>query len=221
MMANAERDESLRRDPAIRWGVATLSMPGEQECGDAYVVQPYDGGLIVGVVDGLGHGHEAALVARRATETLARHAGRDLIALIGQVHSELYQTRGVVLSVAAIEAGDGRGAGQMHWLSVGNVDGLLLRAQPGLGRRRELLVARGGVVGYRLPALQESHVTLAPGDCLIFATDGIASNFAENLTLSAEPQALADRILERYRKLTDDALVLVARVAGETGGETP
>jgi hypothetical protein len=52
------------------------------------------------------------------------------------------------------------------------------------------------------------------GDTLIFATDGIREGFTEGLALSDPPQQLADRILARYTKGTDDALVLVARHAG-------
>ena len=58
-------------------------------------------------------------------------------------------------------------------------------------------------------------VPVAPGDILIFATDGIRSDFSEGLTGSEVPQRTADRILAQYGKHTDDALVLVARYVGQ------
>jgi hypothetical protein len=48
------------------------------------------------------------------------------------------------------------------------------------------------------------------------ATDGVRPGFAEGLPLKEPPQQLAERILARDGKGTDDALVLVARVLGGT-----
>jgi len=62
-------------------------------------------------------------------------------------------------------------------------------------------------------------VPVAPGDLLIFATDGIREGFAEGLPTDATPQQLADQILARSGKGTDDALVVVARYAGAGRGK--
>jgi len=70
------------------------------------------------------------------------------------------------------------------------------------------------VVGGQLPNPYASLVPVARGDTLGFATDGVRSDFSEELTVSEAPQRTADRILARYGKLTDDALVLVARYVG-------
>jgi len=78
-------------------------------------------------------------------------------------------------------------------------------------------VTRGGIVGSELPRLQPQQHHLATGDLLIFATDGIREGFVEGLPGDATPQQLADHILARHRKGTDDALVLVARYRGRTG----
>src|SRR4029077_2530979 len=105
------------------------------------------------------------------------------------------------------------------WLGVGNVEGLLLHgdgpARPGPGRAA--LVTRGGIVGSELPRLHPVVLPIAPGDTLIFATDGIREGFADGLSLEAPPQHLADQILARHGKGTDDALVLVARYLGGAG----
>jgi len=49
---------------------------------------------------------------------------------------------------------------------------------------------------------------------LVFATDGIGSGFLSDVSAREEPQRLADQILDRYGKGTDDALVLVAKYLG-------
>jgi len=74
---------------------------------------------------------------------------------------------------------------------------------------------RGGVVGVHLPALAAAIVPIMRGDTLILATDGVRSDFLhEILPYRDPPQAVADRILARFGRITDDALVLVARYLG-------
>jgi hypothetical protein len=103
----------------------------------------------------------------------------------------------------------------LTWVGVGNVEGVLWQHEPGGRVVRSGLVARGGVVGAQLPALRAEVVPVSSGDTLMFATDGIAREFAEAVDLEQGPQALADGILSRYGRATDDALVVVARFALE------
>ncbi len=100
----------------------------------------------------------------------------------------------------------------MTWLGVGNVEGFLLRAAP--NSPRESVLLRGGVIGYQLPPLRATVLSLARGDTLVLATDGIKSTFADNLNLADPPQQIADRILARCNKDIDDALVLVVHYLG-------
>jgi hypothetical protein len=52
------------------------------------------------------------------------------------------------------------------------------------------------------------------GDMLLFATDGVRTDFTVPFLPTGSPQHLADRLLESNAKGTDDALVLVARYVG-------
>ena len=199
----------------IDWGVATLTLPGERESGDLHLVKPVRAGVLVSVVDGLGHGAEAAAAARAAVAALNRHAQESVLPLLQRCHQALAGTRGAVVSVALFDRADG----SMTWLGVGNVEGVLLYADAGGRRGRERLVTRGGIVGSELPPLRAEVVAVAPGDTLILATDGIQSGFADELMVEAPPQQLADQILTRSGKRTDDALVLVARYVGNAGAK--
>src|SRR5262249_41555504 len=109
-------------------------------------------------------------------------------------------------------------AGKLEWLGVGNVEALLLRADAPAKLAADRVLLRNGLVGYKLPELRTSVVTIAPLDLLVFATDGIRPGFANGWTRSAPPQQIADSIMERHFKGTDDALVLVVRYLG-TGHE--
>ncbi|PYP21059.1 MAG: stage II sporulation protein E (SpoIIE) [Gemmatimonadetes bacterium] len=205
----------MDRAALIDWGVATLTLPGERESGDLHLVKPVRAGVLVSVVDGLGHGAAAAAAARAAVAALNRHAQESVLPLLQRCHQALAGTRGAVVSVALFDRADG----SMTWLGVGNVEGVLLYADAGGRRGRERLVTRGGIVGSELPPLRAEVLAVAPGDTLVLATDGIQSGFADELTVDAPPQQLADQILARSGKSTDDALVLVARYVGDAGAK--
>jgi hypothetical protein len=193
--------------PAVEWGVATRTLEGESESGDRHLVRPLPGGMLLAAVDGIGHGREAALAAQLAIEIVDEHAGEPLARLLGRCHERLRPTRGVVMGLAAFDAAGAR----LTWLGVGNVEGVLQRSDPRGGQRRERLLQRPGVVGGRMPPLQEAIIPVAGGDVLIFITDGVDSRFDEGFDPYAGPQRLAERILQRHAKGTDDATVLVAR----------
>ena len=195
----------------IEWGAASLPLAGEVESGDKHVVKVFPHGALLAVMDGLGHGEEAAAAANVAVRVLQTSGNESLISLLKRCHEWLRSTRGVVISLAAFDAVDET----MTWLGVGNVEGVLLRADPAVDPGHESLMLRSGVVGSRLPLLHASIVPVLRGDTLIFATDGIRSEFTQCLAMGAGPQLLADRILAQYAKGTDDALVLVARYVGE------
>ena len=202
--------ETLRAG-LIEWAVAERSRAGQSESGDRSLAMATPDSGLVAVVDGLGHGAAAADAAKIAVGSLERHALQPVIALVRGCHRSLVGTRGAVVSVAAFSARDET----MTWLGVGNVEGVLLRTQTTLSPRREMLLVRGGVVGVHLPALAASIVPVARGDTLVFATDGVRSDFvSEVLPQRDPPQMLADHILARWGTKTDDALVMVVRYLG-------
>ena len=199
--------------PLLEWGVASRAMEGEKASGDAHVVAFDTECALVAVVDGLGHGADAAVAARKAAAVVERSTNKTVIPLVREIHQALIGTRGVAMSLARFNMADDT----MSWLAIGNVEGMLLRADPGVVPVREAIVMRGGVVGYELPMLRAAVITVNRGDLLVFATDGIDAAFTDHLSTSRPLQKLADDILSTYGKRSDDALVLVARYLGKPG----
>jgi len=194
----------------VHWGVATLALEGERESGDLHLVQPVTDGVLIAVVDGLGHGEEAAAAARLAVSTLERYAEEPPLSLLQRCHVALKGSRGVVMSLARFDAP----RGTMTWLGVGNVEGVLHHVDWSERSDRASLITRGGIVGSEVPALQAAVIPVNAGDTLVFATDGIGSGFLSDVSVREAPQRLADVILARHGKGTDDALVLVAKYLG-------
>lgn len=191
----------------IESGIACLTLPGQSQSGDRYLIQPYINGLLVAVVDGLGHGEQAAAAAELAVTILTNHAHESVISLVKRCHGALCDTRGAVMSLASFNELNRT----LTWMGIGNVEGLVLRGESSPHSRHEYLLLRGGVVGGHLPSLSASIIPLMQGDRLIFTTDGIRGGFTNDLSESDSPQVMADQILARYSKGLDDALVLIAR----------
>jgi serine phosphatase RsbU (regulator of sigma subunit) len=205
----AERLETAVR--ALEWGVASRAIPGEKNSGDQYVVRALQHETLVGVIDALGHGSEAAAAAGQAMATIERYAHEPLPSIIQRCHADLIGTRGVVMSLASFRPADH----SMMWLGVGNVEGVLVSADP-LGRPTSTtLISRPGIVGGDLSKTNARTVPLKRGDTLLFSTDGIRPGAAAGIPSSETAQEIADRILSLFAKETDDALVLVVRYVGD------
>jgi negative regulator of sigma-B (phosphoserine phosphatase) len=195
----------------IEWGVAGRPKEGESESGDQYVVRLSDHAALVAIIDGLGHGAEAATAALVAARLLEAGSGQAVESLLQQCHDALRSLRGVALGIVTIDAP----RQQLCWTGIGNIEAMLLRADP-MGRDRvERFVPRAGIVGHRLPPLRMDRRALMTDDLIILATDGIRQDFSASPRVGASCQALADSILGQFGKASDDALVLVLRYRGE------
>ncbi|MBI4337359.1 MAG: SpoIIE family protein phosphatase [Chloroflexi bacterium] len=197
--------------PVIEYGVATLPLPGQVETGDRYLVKESPRGALIAVVDGLGHGKEAGEAAEMATSVLEGESSIDLVSAVARCHEQLKRSRGAVMTIALLDAS----AGTLSWVSVGNVEGVLVRAEATEGKpKREAVFPHAGVVGHHLPALAPSQTRICPGDTVILCTDGVRPDFLDIETRGKPPQRIADDILRAHAGNTDDALVLVVRYLG-------
>lgn len=195
----------------VEIGVACAPLPGQSESGDRYVCETFTDGVLLALVDGIGHGPEAAVAAKTACAILKTHAAEPVIALAERCHRALRFTRGAVMSLAAFDLKHNL----LTWLGIGNVQGVMRRFALPTEGTEELLFLRAGVVGSQLPPLQASVLPVAAGDMLVLATDGVTSGFGPRITSCETPLRTAQAILDRYNKQTDDALVLVVRYQGQ------
>jgi phosphoserine phosphatase RsbX len=193
--------------PELERGVAGLTHAGEWRSGDVAVFAPAPRGGLVAVIDGLGHGDAAADAAEAAAAIVREDAALAPEWLLERCHEALRRTRGAVMTLAWFDVE----AAEMAWTGVGNVEARLVRA----GRRPVSPVVLGGVVGYNLPNVRLTTVALEPGDAIVFATDGIAAHYSDAIEPGVGAQQLADLVLERYGKRTDDALAAAVRYLPE------
>jgi negative regulator of sigma-B (phosphoserine phosphatase) len=203
-----------RRDPdwpaQLELGIAERALPGERRSGDRAVLAAYEGGALVGAIDGLGHGGDAADAADIAAAVLVERPDEQPVRLIEACHRALARTRGAVMTVAWFDLV----ASRLSWTGVGNVEGRLVHAGAGLLAPTHGPLTKGGVVGYNLPSIRVTSADLLAGDVMVLATDGIDSGFAQAIAAGGTAQEIADRILAEHGKEGDDALVVVVRYLG-------
>jgi phosphoserine phosphatase RsbX len=192
----------------IEFGQAQRALPGQAESGDRCVVKLLERRVLLGVIDGLGHGSEAARTAAAAAEVLDSFAGEPVDSLITRCHDRLLATRGAAMTLVGID----HGLGLLQWVGAGNVAAVLVREEPfGQPKRHELFV-RGGLVGASLPVTDVSTMPIAGGDVLALATDGLHPDFVDRINTRDPPQQQADRLLAEFHTRHDDGMIVVARL---------
>jgi hypothetical protein len=200
--------QQIQLPSLIEWSISSIMSPDESESGDMHLVKATERGVLAALVDGAGHGTEAAVAARIAISALDAHSGEDIVALLRLCHESLKGTRGAVIDLVSFDGGGNR----MTWLGVGNVAGLLVRGRA--GGAREAIPLRGGVVGYKLPALKATLLTVGCGDTVVLATDGIHPDFEADVDTETPPGEMAARLCGKYATRRDDGMVMVLRYLG-------
>jgi hypothetical protein len=106
-------------------------------------------------------------------------------------------------------------SGRMDWLGVGNVDGLIVRADVNARPHTVGVFLCRGILGYQQPNIRpQEPVQLEDGDCIVIATDGVRGDLAADVRPEAPVDRLAPMLLDAHATPDDDALVFVARYRG-------
>ena len=165
-----------------RVGGILAARPGEQESGDAWGVFQDAAGLTVAVVDGLGHGPDAAKAAATSLNTIAAATGPgagpaagDPVALLGQLNRELAGGRGAVAGIARLTGGQ-HAYGQLAYGGVGNIGARL--GAPGSRGHSHGLVSSMGALGLGQRLRPQAAVSSWRGGSVFAAhSDGIRSSW--------------------------------------------
>jgi phosphoserine phosphatase RsbX len=196
----------------IEWATVGRPLPGEHISGDQPVaVAAHGDGALFSVIDGLGHGPAAATASLRAVDVLNRSPGERLEVLIQLCHRVLAGTRGVAMTLARVDFT----AGTLAWTGVGNVSAHLIAKDVTGVRIRSSARLAAGIVGYRIPDIKPAQVvSIRAGDLLVIASDGITEDHLDHIDFATSAANIAEHILGKHAKESDDAMVLTARHRG-------
>ncbi len=195
---------------ARRREVAVLgrSFAGEPVSGDDATFERSGDLLVLALADGLGHGPEALVPARRAIELVHGAPGVAPATLLSDAHEALRGSRGAVMAVARID----EGASSLAHAAVGNVVTRVLgdRASRTYGDVQGVL----GMAAPRPPRVVEEVGALGPRDLLVMCSDGLRSRLDLGDTrhlASRHPLVTAEHMLRLFGRDNDDATLIVVR----------
>jgi negative regulator of sigma-B (phosphoserine phosphatase) len=185
--------------------VEHISLPkvGERVNGDAIVICNGTGDrLLVGVIDGLGHGPIAAEASSAAVARLKKEPlEQGVQSLMMHVHAALKGTRGAAATLCLIT---GR---KLEACAVGNV-------QLTCTNTTIPLVLSAGVLGARVVRFRVCEAELNKGARVALYSDGISSRFRAEEIRNMTASDACKITIERHRKKEDDATILVADLDG-------
>jgi serine phosphatase RsbU (regulator of sigma subunit) len=152
--------------------VAGILEPAYDVAGDSFDYALNDDALHVAIIDAMGHGLDAAVMATVAVSAY-RHARRDDVelpdlyaAMDRAIAGQFGEERFVTVQMAHLDVGSGR----LLWVNAGHPHPLLLRG----GRMVRALDSPPTLpVGFGGADPQVSQEDLEPGDRVLFFTDGI------------------------------------------------
>jgi anti-sigma regulatory factor (Ser/Thr protein kinase) len=185
-------------------GAVCLPKPGEVARGDAWAVEWRGGHCVILVVDGLGHGPDAAAAAMAAVNVLRTHPQLAPSALIEFAHGALRSTRGAALAVADIDL-----VQEVRYAGIGNIAGMV-RAPHGARH----MVSHNGIVGHEVRKIQEFVYPWSQDSLLVMHSDGIATHW--NLDqypglVGRHPSLIAGVLYRDFARGRDDVTVVVAK----------
>lgn len=186
-----------------RVGVYGRPYPGERLSGDDAAFARGANGLVFTVADGLGHGDLARVASSRAVNMVPDNLDRSLESLLADAHVALRESRGAVMLAGRIHPD------QVELAAVGNITAHVYG--PHKARR---FTGTSFVVGARGDARRPATETiqLDPRDVVVVHSDGIRTGLdltGELDLLREHPIVVAQRVVERFGRPDDDAMVMV------------
>lgn len=203
VLAQLPRHDGEAPPPA---SVAGLSVPmaGETACGDAWASHEDAEGRTVFVVDGLGHGTDAAVAANEAITQFRRAQQASPVDILQRVHAGIRHTRGGAAAVARIQWA----SATISFAGVGNIAGTFV---PRVGAARRM-VSHNGIVGHNARKIQAFDYPCGPGR-LVMHSDGLGTSWSLDRypgLLRAHPLLLAAVLYRDHARGRDDTTVVVA-----------
>lgn len=189
----------------LKVGIASRAHPKMRLNGDTFIKKKWNHSLLVGIIDGLGHGQNAYYAAQTARKYILDHFDQPFENILKGVDRACRATRGVVMALARFDWD----INEITFVSIGDVSVRVINSP----QKINFLIKRGIIgVSYIKPIINRkkwdnSYV-------LILYSDGISSKWRwEDFSYLFEksPEIIAKEMLIKLGKENDDATVLIVR----------
>jgi anti-sigma regulatory factor (Ser/Thr protein kinase) len=170
--------------------------------GDAYLVKEWNGKTLLAVVDGLGHGEDAAVASTKARQYVLENHTRDVEQIVSGLHTHLRGTRGAVAGLVRIDRMEHR----LIFCGIGNID-VSIVAEPPMHP-----TSLDGILGANARKIMRFGYTYDTLRAVVLYSDGVSGRFSlsDYPLIYEQPQFVAERILDKWGKRDDDATIAIA-----------
>jgi anti-sigma regulatory factor (Ser/Thr protein kinase) len=208
IVARVAQDERQKGACAMpSWSAVNVAMPGETVSGDGWAMKSNDKGSTLMVVDGLGHGPDAAKASTEAMRIFEKHWRLPPAEALGYIHAGMRATRGGAIAIARVEPDEKK----VTFAGVGNIAGSIV----GSDGQAKRMMSHNGTVGHNARRIQE---IVYPFDdmlsMIVLHSDGLSGSWSiSNYPgLAAQHPSVWAAVLYRdFARGRDDATVLVAK----------
>jgi anti-sigma regulatory factor (Ser/Thr protein kinase) len=186
-------------------GAVIAPYPGERVSGDGWSFIQSKAGPTIMLVDGAGHGVEAARAAKLAADIFASNAAASCEAIVATMHSALSATRGAVVGVARIDVA----ARIVRFVGIGNITARLI-----LTEESRHMVSHNGTMGHVAPRIREFTYPFTGDPLVILHSDGLTTRWSHSAypgLAGQHPSLIAGVLLRDHRRGRDDASVVAMR----------
>lgn len=186
-------------------GAVSLAAPGERVCGDGWAFGLEDARASVMVVDGLGHGPDAAEAAEVALEAFGEAPLASPRQMLERTHQALRRTRGAAVMVLQADA-------EQEMVRSSGAGNVVARLVSGISDRS--ILGQHGTAGVTIRTPDESTTPWPQHALLVVCSDGIETRWkAETLVplLGRDPVLAAAVLVRDHCRGRDDATVAVLR----------
>lgn len=196
-----------RRPEPLEIGAVNVPYPGEEVSGDAWFCDSTPARARFALVDGLGHGILAAEAAKSAVQYVRASRGTPAESL-ESAHMAMRSTRGAAIAVADLEFP----AGRATFAGAGNVAGAIIAG----GIKRQM-VSINGTLGHEMGKVRQYDYPFPRGALLVLHSDGLSAHWSLDKypgLIRHHPSVIAGVLFRDFRRVRDDATVVVAREGG-------
>lgn len=182
-----------------------VPLHGEHACGDNWAIRRNGRTWMLMLADGLGHGAIAAEAADEAVHIFRSTSSANTADIFQDMHGALRATRGAAVGIANVSFD----ASEVRYVAVGNISGAVLT--PSTVKQ---MVYSNGTVGAEMRRTPHDFSYPFPrGATLVMHSDGIATWHLERYPglLAKDPGVIAGVLFRDFRRVRDDATVIVAR----------
>ncbi|MFN4161393.1 MAG: ATP-binding protein [Stenotrophomonas sp.] len=153
----------------LPYGALRIAMRHEVACGDGWHLRAQGPSLAVTLIDGLGHGLQAADAAQAGVAAAAQATTFDAPGLIGALHAGMSGSRGGAAAVASIDTQ----AGSIQFAGIGNISATLCEPTTSRG-----MASHPGIVGVQFRKAQPFHFHAPAGTLLVMHSDGLQARWS-------------------------------------------